>query len=193
MLLLDRNAWTSRGETIEEDDAALLIRLFAEALRISMEELRQFDGEGRIDCVLNKAISLNLLPPGIEVTQARTLLEIYRANVRAMEKYVPQPYPGAVTLFKAPKSLSTPPPDGSARSKWITKMIQDPTMGWGELAAGGVRIVDVPGSHLTMVGKPHVEILAQRIRDCLNEAETADVGLMRRLFSQAASEFNSQR
>jgi hypothetical protein len=47
-------------------------------------------------------------------------------------------------------------------------MIQDLTMGRGELVAGGVRVVEVPGTHTTMVSPPHIEILAMQIRACLN-------------------------
>jgi hypothetical protein len=43
-----------------------------------------------------------------------------------------------------------------------------------ELAAGGVRVIEVYGDHGTMVGKPHVEIMTLRIRECLDEAETID-------------------
>jgi thioesterase domain-containing protein len=46
--------------------------------------------------------------------------------------------------------------------------------GRSDLAAGGVRVVEVPGDHGTMVGNPHVETLALRIRECLDEAEAID-------------------
>jgi thioesterase domain-containing protein len=45
-------------------------------------------------------------------------------------------------------------------------------MGWGALAAGGVRVIDALGEHMTMVSKPHVETLALQIRACLDESET---------------------
>jgi thioesterase domain-containing protein len=55
----------------------------------------------------------------------------------------------------------------------MKKVMLDPTMGWGELAIGGVKIIDAPGSHQTMVAKPHVEPLALLIRDYLNGTETS--------------------
>jgi len=181
LLLLDSGARTHRKEHIEgsvddekhveEDDAALMIRFFGEALTVSSEDLTQLRDDERIDYILKKAISVNLLPPDIEVAQVRSFLEVYRANGRAMRKYTPQAYPGAVTLFKTSMKLAMPPSDESADGEHIAKMTQDPTMGWDELAAGGVRVFDVPGEHHTMIMKPHVETLALRIWDSLNEIE----------------------
>jgi thioesterase domain-containing protein len=58
-----------------------------------------------------------------------------------------------------------PRPDESPHSEKLRKMAQDPTRGWGELAAGGVRIIDVPGTHTSMLRKPHVETLAVLIKE----------------------------
>src|SRR5262249_54533253 len=187
LLLLDSGARANREEHleeaeehaghIEEDDAALMIRFFGEALQISREDLAQFQGDERIGYILQQAISMKLLPPDVEVAQARSFLEVYRANEAAKRKYVPQAYPGTVTLFKTDRQHTMPPSDGSVRSEQIEKMIQDPTMGWGDLAAGGVRVVEVPGDHHTMVLKPHVETLALRIRNCLSKAVTTALPL----------------
>ena len=64
-----------------------------------------------------------------------------------------------------------PPSDELAHGDQTANDMLDPTKGWGELAAGGVRVIDVPGDHNTMVEKPHVEALALRIRDCIDEAQ----------------------
>jgi hypothetical protein len=48
-------------------------------------------------------------------------------------------------------------------------MIEDPTMGWGEFAGGGVNIINVHGKHATMINHPHVETLALQIIDCLSD------------------------
>jgi thioesterase domain-containing protein len=157
-----------REEPAEEDDALRMIRFFGEALPISKEDLAQLQGDERIDYIVKKAISVNLLPPDIEVVQVRFFLEVYKANGKALRKYVHRAYPGQVTLFKT----ATPPPlspsDESKNGEQGVEAPKDQTMGWDNLAAGGVRVVEVPGSHQTMVNKPHVETLALRIRECLD-------------------------
>jgi thioesterase domain-containing protein len=182
LLLLDSGAWALGEERLaadegpgEIDDALQLIRLFAESLSISKEELGQFEGDQRIEYVLKRAAAENLIPPAVDVAQARSFLNVYRVNVRAMRKYTPRVYPGAVTLLKTSMGLIRTPADGSARSEQIAKMVQDPTMGWGELAAGGVQVVEVTGNHQTMMKRPHVEILALNIKTCLNGNENIDL------------------
>jgi thioesterase domain-containing protein len=59
-------------------------------------------------------------------------------------------------------------------------MSSDPTLGWSKWAAEGVDVHVVPGNHASMVYKPHVEILAQKLNSCLNqvrliECQIADV------------------
>lgn len=167
LLLLDTAAWTSNEGNIgvEEDDAELLMNIFSDVLPISIEDLQQLEGDARIEYVLEAAISANLFPPGVEVTRAKSFLEMYKANARAMSNYTPQVYPGAVTLFNVASQIIMPRPDESPHSEKLRKMAQDPTRGWGELAAGGARIIDVPGTHTSMLRKPHVETLAVLIKE----------------------------
>jgi thioesterase domain-containing protein len=45
---------------------------------------------------------------------------------------------------------------------------EDRTLGWAELAAGGVEVVTVQGGHFTMLAPPHVEALVRELRRGLN-------------------------
>lgn len=74
-------------------------------------------------------------------------------NSRAAFDYVPKPYPGEVTLFRA-----------------IERDKEDPYpyhLGWEGLAKGGLKIYEVAGSHLSMGEEPHVESLKRTIEACL--------------------------
>ena len=53
---------------------------------------------------------------------------------------------------------------------------RDPTLGWGEIAAGGVEVQRVPGDHYSMLREPHVNALAGELRARL---ETAVAGASR--------------
>ena len=46
-------------------------------------------------------------------------------------------------------------------------------MGWGNLAADGVEIYEVPGYHNALVFEPRVRGLAKLLRSCLAEAHAA--------------------
>ncbi|WP_155968552.1 alpha/beta fold hydrolase [Kamptonema formosum] len=82
------------------------------------------------------------------------LEEIKKANAIARKNYVPQVYPGRLTLLRA---IERP-----------TGMYYDPYLGWEKLAAGGVEIVEVPGNHVTIIWEPRVRVLAEKLRECLD-------------------------
>jgi thioesterase domain-containing protein len=79
------------------------------------------------------------------------------AHLQAMRDYNPPPYPGRVTLFRV-QALS------------LTRSY-DPEMGWAKLAAGGVEVRMVAGAHYNMLERPHVEVLAARLRESLDRAQ----------------------
>jgi thioesterase domain-containing protein len=158
-------------EDEHKDDATLLLELMG-GLGLSEEDLKPYEGDKRIEYVIKTGIGMDFFPPDVDIARARTYLELFRTNGRARRKYLPQVYQGSVTLFRPFRQLTLPPSDGTDSSERIARAIHD--NGWSELAAGGVRVIEVPGDHRTMVGNPQVETLALRIRECLDEAETID-------------------
>ena len=91
-----------------------------------------------------------------ERTLPSALQSVERACEMAFREYTPRPYTGRVTLFRA-----------AIRSAGEG---DDPLFGWGRLAAAGVDVCDVPGSHLDMLNEPHVEELAGKLSACLSAA-----------------------
>lgn len=72
--------------------------------------------------------------------------------------YQPQSYPDRITLFKA-----------SDTQRGVS-MSLDATLGWGALAAGGVDVACIPGSHLGMLQEPNVRVLAEKLQTALSAA-----------------------
>jgi aspartate racemase len=85
---------------------------------------------------------------------------VEEANRQAVRNYLPQVYPGRVTLFR---SIERP-----------TRKYYEPLLGWGELASGGVEVVEVPGHHKTMILEPYVRFLAEKLRACLDKAQAEE-------------------
>ena len=77
--------------------------------------------------------------------------------MRAIRDYVPKPYPGRVTLFR------------TRGQPFLCSF--DAQYGWGELAAGGVEVILIPGSHEKIFVEPHARMLATKLSACLNEAQ----------------------
>jgi amino acid adenylation domain-containing protein/FkbM family methyltransferase len=147
----------SRGEygvaEDETDDASLLFRLLGEMLPVSLQQMQALSPDERLNYLIEVAKAERVLPPDIALATIRTLFEITKNNMAALRNYVPQAYTGRVTLFRASEDLA--------------KQERDESLGWEKLAMGGVEIIPVPGSHNTMILKPNVETLAERLRECL--------------------------
>jgi thioesterase domain-containing protein/acyl carrier protein len=88
---------------------------------------------------------------GVEFRDFATL------NARAAAAYRPAPYPGSLLLFRAT--------DRAAHNVFYKS---DPTHGWGAMARGGVRVIDLPGSHLRLLDAAHAPAAAEALRPHLS-------------------------
>jgi thioesterase domain-containing protein len=87
----------------------------------------------------------------------RPMLRVLQASSQAVLSYKPKTYSHQITLFKT--------------SEQPMKAHRDLTMGWGELALGSnVEVHGVSGNHLTMLRQPHVQVLAQQLKICIEKA-----------------------
>ena len=124
-----------------------------------MTDVEQRGTESVLHELLQAAKTNQLLPPDLDVTQFGRLLKVYVSIDEAMANYEPQASAVKVTLLRA------------ADNRVEETELDEPMMGWKELALGGVEVYEVPGDHFTMVQPPHVQILAERLRECLASAE----------------------
>ena len=89
-----------------------------------------------------------------------------RAFLRAAANYRPAVYPGSLTLLRATHGESTLSSVG-------------PDMGWRHVAGAGIRTLDVPGNHHTMMVEPNVSVLAGLLREILEAAQAAETAVSR--------------
>jgi thioesterase domain-containing protein len=47
-------------------------------------------------------------------------------------------------------------------------------MGWDQVSSEPVETYSVPGDHITMMTEPHVRVLAEKLRACLDKAQADD-------------------
>jgi aspartate racemase len=81
---------------------------------------------------------------------------IVEANNKLASDYALQVYPGQVTLFRT--------------TDQAVRYDQFSDLGWSALAVGGLEIHEVPGDHLDMFQEPHVQMLAEKLRACIDKA-----------------------
>jgi thioesterase domain-containing protein len=77
---------------------------------------------------------------GIALPHGLRYRELERANMRAFYRYEAKPYPALITLIRAevqPYELN-----------------KSRDLGWNSVAQGGIEIVDIPGTHDTLIEQP---------------------------------------
>jgi thioesterase domain-containing protein len=82
----------------------------------------------------------------------RFLVKTSDVNWFAAQNYVPQFYPGSVTLFPASESTKDP--------RATTDL-------WARLAGEGIVLHYIPGGHKNVLSEPNVRILAKTLTNCL--------------------------
>jgi FkbH-like protein len=81
----------------------------------------------------------------------------HKAIEQAMRNYIPEPYGGPLTVFRAATQ-----PSG---------VIRDDSLGWQGLALGGLELHEVPGFHGAVTVDPHAKFLAEKLMACLSKAQ----------------------
>ena len=160
LLALIDSGFIADKEPLEEDDAATFVGLFQEYYSLSFKPSRQLTAEEQILDALEQVKQANLLPSDFGLAQMRSFMQVHKANTQAALGYVPQHYPGRVTLLRAAEQLA--------------EALEDSTMGWGELASAGVDLYIVPGNHLTILHKPNVQVLAERLKSCIKHVKRGE-------------------
>jgi thioesterase domain-containing protein len=170
LALLDARITPPDEKVPDADFEATLLADFVRYFGLSSDLAKSLSALPR-DEVLNSVLELaqgaGLVPPDVEVSQARRFVELLKSDFQATRNYELHLYPGRVTLFKASEELAETSPD--------------PTLGWSQWAVEDVKVYVVPGNHANMVYKPHVEVLAEKLKDCLNHAQSADERVTRSL------------
>ncbi len=110
------------------------------------QEMGNLPADAPLPEAFARAQELGLLPAGLDFTAAARRFEIFRANLRLIERYTARSYPGRLQLFRAAGSHFADP--------------ADPTLGWADLALGGVDLQELAGNHWAIVRSPAVEAVA---------------------------------
>ena len=111
--------------------------------RVRQGDVRELAGSG---------VAFDLQSPGEQVDTSR-----WAINRHARRAYQPRPYPGRLAIFRAVE-----------QPEWPGYRFDDPTLGWGSLARGGVEVHHVPGDHLSHIFHPdNARVLARTLRAIL--------------------------
>jgi len=151
-------SWVKQLDEVEAlAELASQIGIFhGRALDLSADDLRAVAAEQRADLVVTRMKERQLLPASASTAEVSGLLEVYKANMRAIVDFTPRACRADIHVF-ATRSLSEAHP-------------QDLTLGWGTLTRGIAHVVPVPGEHMSLLAGAHTAELARLLLKACGEA-----------------------
>ncbi|MEH2381706.1 MAG: amino acid adenylation domain-containing protein [Nostoc sp.] len=152
---VDNAFWLNRVSLVIEE-------LSETSLDISYEVLKSFDSEEEQLKYFQEQLQLaNILPTEIGIKQLRGLVQVYKTQVNTI--YLPEKTQtiNQITCFIA---------NGEKKfSEDLSEDLENKALSWGKFSNLPVNIQVVPGKHITMLNEPHVRVLAEKLRDCLEK------------------------
>ena len=116
------------------------IRWIAPHLNLSVKELKKLPLEQQWQRIAEQAN----MADGVGVAEIRRLAQVCTAHLEAATRYRPKPYQGRVVLFQADAGR------GRLDRRWKSLCPR-------------LRVETVPGNHYSMLRKPQVDVLADRL------------------------------
>ena len=156
----DNARWLTRIASVVE-------RFLGKNLDVSYDALRCLEPDEQFNYVGERLKASDLLPPEAGVKQVRALLQVFKANYQAAACYLPgELSPTPITVFRATEIHYED--TGSEMSAQLQK---EPTWGWNQLAVDPVDLHIVPGDHITMFAEPNVQVLAEKLKTCIERSQ----------------------
>jgi thioesterase domain-containing protein len=157
---LDNTKWLAElADTIEV--------VYGKKMDCSVDTLQSMVWEDQLKYVLERLKNADILPPDDEITQLNNMVQLLKAN--AVVNYVPQEiYPTKITLLRAKENVVK---IDESNSEVLSDILQDLHWGWSKFSAEPVNVHFVPGNHVTMMNLPHVQVLAEQLKACIEQAQ----------------------
>jgi thioesterase domain-containing protein len=145
LAMLDTYLSSGDYKALDLDDQSVL-RWIAPHLGIPAAELKKLPLDQQWERIAAEANLAN----GIGAAEIRRLAAVCKAHLAAAARYRPQPYPGRVVLFRAGNSRGR-------LDRFLRKLCPR------------LQVEGVPGNHYSILRKPEVDVLAERLGRCLHE------------------------
>ncbi|WP_442937951.1 amino acid adenylation domain-containing protein [Nostoc sp.] len=157
---LDNTKWLAElADTIEV--------VYGKKMDCSVDTLQSMVWEDQLKYVLERLKNADILPPDDEITQLNNMVQLLKAN--AVVNYLPQEvYPTKITLLRAKENVVKV---DESNSEVLSEILQNLHWGWSKFSAEPVDVHFVPGNHVTMMNLPHVQVLAEKLKACIEQAQ----------------------
>ena len=164
LAMLDSPAPTPTDKITDNDydDIKILVHFAIDMARSvgknlsgSVDQLQRLERDEQLNYFLEQARITNLVPSDFELQQLLSLFKVFKSNLQALHSYIPQVYPHQIIYFQATDNTS-----GN---------LHHSTLGWEKVSSEPIEIITVPGDHYTILTKPLVQIVADKLHICLSQ------------------------
>ena len=166
--------WTpmrdNHSSSMNWDDAKLLTRIAKQIkhlsgtnLEISFEKLVDLEYEDKLNYFKKQLQTVNLLPQNAGTLPIKGMLQVYKSCLQV--SYYPENInPTSISVFRAIEGF----PDW-AEIKEPLEVKQNLSWGWENFSLSAVDTYWIPGDHYTLLSKPHVRVLAEKLKACFDK------------------------
>jgi len=140
-------------------------------LTITREEIEHLERQEQIDYLIEYMKGKGLLSEDMDEQWIGRYLEGLRARERAVLVYKPDYCEGRITLFRA----SEIEPEVIKLHEEQGLDLDDPSLGWGQIASETVEVHYVPGFHETIMFEPNVQTLGAKLKECIERVEAKSI------------------
>jgi thioesterase domain-containing protein len=139
-----------------EDHSAAIAALFRDltGTALDLATLRRLERQERIPYAIDQ---LGKDPGRVDAEQLARQAVVMEHNAKAIHRYTPRPELVRLLFFRAAERRPGDP--------------LRPELPWIELARSGTEVVVTPGNHMSMHTSPHLETMAERLQETLNERQ----------------------
>ncbi len=156
LILMDSGALPADRPIDESEFLALIVALFPGEEHRPLDEVQQMSPEEQLEYFVHRAAQAGLVRTD-DIAAGQHVFRVFQSNMKATLEYRPGPYSGNIVLLRAAQQQKT------------NDVSDDPYLGWGQLALGGVEVREVPGDHAHMVHEPNVARLAAEVKHALRD------------------------
>ncbi len=134
------------------DTAEMLANMFKRYFKLDVDYLRTLDETSQFKFAIKKAKKHRVVPRYVRLKDFKRYIIVNETQIMAWVNYRQKPFNGSIVLLRSEENAKAQPAD----------------LGWSKLVKN-VRIIDVPGDHISMLLQPHVKTVAEVIDQLLKE------------------------
>jgi amino acid adenylation domain-containing protein len=142
--------------------SAIVGHLYGVDAAVELAQLEGLDDEAQLHLMHQRLMATGVLPQGSALNYLRGFVSVYKANLAA--SYRPRPLQAATRVLLL-RARDEQPAELSPEQFEVVRAAPD--LGWQQALGRPIRVVEVPGDHLTMMRAPHVNALADAVNDFL--------------------------